>query len=125
MRVVRAGTAVNALEPAIFQTVSENREVAPTASTLAALPVAAPVAPSSGPVDTMAALDRFAVRGTTGGYLGSDDFLQFVRDAESGAASVGLFDGRGPLAILLIVLIGGLALNLTPCVLPMIPINLA
>ncbi len=37
----------------------------------------------------------------------------------------GLFDGRGPLAILLIVLLGGLALNLTPCVLPMIPINLA
>jgi thioredoxin:protein disulfide reductase len=37
----------------------------------------------------------------------------------------GMFEGRGPLAILLIVLLGGLALNLTPCVLPMIPINLA
>jgi thioredoxin:protein disulfide reductase len=37
----------------------------------------------------------------------------------------GMFEGRGPLAILLLVLIGGLALNLTPCVLPMIPINLA
>ena len=37
----------------------------------------------------------------------------------------GLFEGRGPLAILLIVFLGGLALNLTPCVLPMIPINLA
>ena len=37
----------------------------------------------------------------------------------------GLFDGRGPLAILLLILIGGLALNLTPCVLPMVPINLA
>ena len=31
----------------------------------------------------------------------------------------------GPVAILLIVFLGGLALNLTPCVLPMIPINLA
>ena len=51
--------------------------------------------------------------------------MQFIRDAESGVAAAGLFDGRGPLAILLIVLIGGLALNLTPCVLPMIPINLA
>jgi thiol:disulfide interchange protein len=30
-----------------------------------------------------------------------------------------------PLAILLIVFLGGLALNLTPCVFPMIPINLA
>src|SRR5436305_13394097 len=36
-----------------------------------------------------------------------------------------MFEGRGPLMILLLVLIGGLALNLTPCVLPMIPINLA
>ena len=34
-------------------------------------------------------------------------------------------EGRGPLAILLLVFLGGLALNLTPCVLPMIPINLA
>ncbi len=70
-------------------------------------------------------LDGFEVRGTTGGYQGSTDFLQFIRDAESGTKQAGMFEGRGPLAILLIVLIGGLALNLTPCVLPMIPINLA
>jgi thiol-disulfide isomerase/thioredoxin len=36
-----------------------------------------------------------------------------------------MFEGRGPIAILLLVFLGGLALNLTPCVLPMIPINLA
>ena len=63
--------------------------------------------------------------GTTGGYLGAADFLQFIRDAEQGVASKGWFEGRGPVAILLIILLGGLALNLTPCVLPMIPINLA
>jgi thiol:disulfide interchange protein len=62
---------------------------------------------------------------TTGGYLGTEDFLTFVRNAENGITEKGLFDGRGPLAILLIVFFGGLALNLTPCVLPMIPINLA
>ena len=62
---------------------------------------------------------------STGGYLGSGDFLAFIRNAESGVQQKGLFEGRGPLAILLIVLLGGLALNLTPCVLPMIPINLA
>jgi cytochrome c biogenesis protein CcdA/DsbC/DsbD-like thiol-disulfide interchange protein len=73
----------------------------------------------------LATLDRFAVLATTGGYLDSEDFLQFVRDAESGVQQKGLFEGRGFLAILLIVLVGGLALNLTPCVLPMIPINLA
>jgi thiol:disulfide interchange protein len=80
------------------------------------------------PQDDTAAVARlanFRVMGTTGGYLGTGDFLQFIRDAEAGVASRGLFEGRGPLAILFIILVGGLALNLTPCVLPMIPINLA
>lgn len=70
-------------------------------------------------------LDGFAIQATTGGYLATDDFLGFVRDAESGAQPHSMFEGRGPVAILLLVLVGGLALNLTPCVLPMIPINLA
>jgi thioredoxin:protein disulfide reductase len=70
-------------------------------------------------------LDEFTVLGTTGGYLGSKDFLEFIHNAETGVKPRGLFEGRGPLAILLIVFLGGLALNLTPCVLPMIPINLA
>ena len=63
--------------------------------------------------------------GTTGGYLGSDEFLSFMDTAESGEVQKGLLEGRGPLAILVLILLGGLALNLTPCVLPMIPINLA
>ena len=71
------------------------------------------------------ALDRFAVVATTGGYQGTADFMTFIRNAEAGVTERGMFEGRGPLAILLLVLIGGLALNLTPCVLPMIPINLA
>jgi len=70
-------------------------------------------------------LNDFTVMGTTGGYQGASDFLTFIHDAERGVKQRGMFEGRGPLAILLIVLIGGLALNLTPCVLPMIPINLA
>lgn len=73
----------------------------------------------------LSALDRFEVAGTTGGYQGASDFLQFIRDAEAGVRPRGMFEGRGPLAILLLVLVGGLALNLTPCVFPMIPINLA
>jgi thiol:disulfide interchange protein len=76
-------------------------------------------------LDVEASLDDFTIQASTGGYLGTDDFLTFVRNAESGVKEPGLFEGRGPLAILLLVLVGGLALNLTPCVLPMIPINLA
>ena len=70
-------------------------------------------------------LDDFTLAGTTGGYLRKAEFLSFVRDAERGVRQKGWFEGRGPIAILLLVLLGGVALNLTPCVLPMIPINLA
>jgi thiol:disulfide interchange protein len=72
----------------------------------------------------LAALDRFSVAGSTN-YVPTSEFLRFIQDAEAGVAQRGMFEGRGPLAILLLVLLGGLALNLTPCVLPMIPINLA
>jgi thiol:disulfide interchange protein len=65
------------------------------------------------------------VLGAFGGYRGGDDLLEQIHNAENGVKERGLFEGRGPLAILLIVFLGGLALNLTPCVLPMIPINLA
>ncbi|MQA29770.1 MAG: DUF255 domain-containing protein [Luteitalea sp.] len=95
----------------------------PVIAPRAALPAAAPDRPS--PPDDIAALDQFLMAGSTSGYLGSADFLTFIHNAENGIREPGLFEGRGPLTILLIVLLGGLALNLTPCVLPMIPINLA
>ncbi len=97
----------------------------------AAVPIVAPrpAAPAkavpAAPVDAMKMLDNFEVRGTDGGYLPAAAFTKFVQDAQAGVAQKGLFEGRGPLAILLIVFLGGLALNLTPCVLPMIPVNLA
>ena len=81
--------------------------------------------PSRDPTMVSARLDEFTVAATTGGYQSVDDFLTFIKNAENGVKEEGLFEGRGPLAILLLVLLGGLALNLTPCVLPMIPINLA
>jgi len=73
----------------------------------------------------LVAMDRFEVAATAGGYMGEEAFLEFLDAAESGEAQRGWFDDRGPLAILALILIGGMALNLTPCVLPMIPINLA
>ena len=97
----------------------------------AAVPIVAPkpLAPASAapaaPATATAMLDGFAVRGTEGGYLPAAAFTKFVQDAQAGVVQKGMFEGRGPLAILLIVFLGGLALNLTPCVLPMIPVNLA
>jgi thioredoxin:protein disulfide reductase len=89
------------------------------------VPLPAPSAPGHRDTAALKALDGFSVAGTTGGYVGSADFLQFIHNAEAGVKERGMFEGRGPIAILLLVLLGGLALNLTPCVLPMIPINLA
>ncbi len=88
-------------------------------------PVVAPIRPLNPTDGGIELLDEFSVAASTGGYQGTDEFLQFIRNAESGVKEPGLFEGRGPFAILFLVLLGGLALNLTPCVLPMIPINLA
>lgn len=73
-------------------------------------------------------LEQFDVLATAGGNLDSEQFLEFIASAEQGGASGGAGSGladKGPIALLVLILIGGLALNLTPCVLPLVPINLA
>ena len=72
----------------------------------------------------------FKVGGTAAGYLKSSDFLDFLSRAETGKGEprdslAVAFQTRGTWAAVLIILLGGLLLNFTPCVLPMIPINLA
>jgi len=91
----------------------------------AAQSTAPPPAVTTQSQDVAAAPGDFTVLGTTAGYVRTETFLKFLSDAEAGIKQPGMFEGRGPLAILLLVFVGGLALNLTPCVLPMIPINLA
>lgn len=54
------------------------------------------------------------------GYMEVDDFLAFLENRQNSS----LLDGKAWWLIVLIALFGGLAMNLTPCVLPMIPINL-
>ena len=126
LNVVAANAAVTPNPDAVkvFDRIAFGRGEKPDAAGSGAPPE--PAAPStSGPATDLAKLENFAVLGSTGGYLGVQDFLTFIRNAENGVQERGMFEGRGPLAILLLVLIGGFALNLTPCVLPMIPINLA
>ncbi len=55
------------------------------------------------------------------GYMDKAEFLSFLRNEEPEDDAL---DGKSLWAILVLVLLGGLAMNLTPCVLPMIPINL-
>jgi thiol:disulfide interchange protein len=126
LRIVPAAARVTPQQTARFDAITFGTGEVPPRPTSAAGPslVGTPAPrPTSG--TGLAELERFVVVATTGGYQGTADFLTFVRNAEAGVTERGLFEGRGPLAVLLIVLLGGLALNLTPCVLPMIPINLA
>ena len=126
VRIVAADAAVTPQHQDVFAAIKFGTGIKPPARTDAVEPAAAPVvAPIATGGEGLAGLETFTVKLTAGGYLSSDEFLTFIRNAEAGVVPAGVFDGRGPLAILIIVLIGGLALNLTPCVLPMIPINLA
>jgi thiol:disulfide interchange protein len=79
--------------------------------------------------DWRAAAEGFTVSGRRSGYLSVREFLGFLQSREAGAPSFddrfGRLAGRGVVMTLLLVLLWGLALNLTPCVYPMIPINLA
>ncbi len=96
-----------------------------------------------GQADAAAVSDGSWSRGSTavtgGGYMGVNEFLAFLDRADGKAAPeadaagfagflrdpVTFFHVHGLMLTLLLVLVGGVLLNLTPCVLPMIPINLA
>jgi thiol:disulfide interchange protein len=120
LRVVPPGTAIAAPNETAFKAVRWGTGEAPTSAAVAPAAAATPTAGG----DPSAALGRFTTLNVAAGYLGTDDFLKFIRSAETGVKEKTWFEGRGAFAILGIVLLGGLALNLTPCVLPMIPINL-
>ena len=62
---------------------------------------------------------------TTEGYKGKKDFLSFLKGEKKEKGFFDSLEGRNIFILLLIVFLGGFALNLTPCVLPMIPVNLA
>ena len=74
-------------------------------------------------------LSDFDVAGSESGYLNTDKLLAFLDGSLSGGGktddALSQFHRRGALFTVLLILLGGLALNLTPCVLPLIPINLA
>ncbi|MBI5093806.1 MAG: thioredoxin family protein [Candidatus Hydrogenedentes bacterium] len=93
-------------------------------------PASAPAAAKETPVSEenwRSLAERFTVAGEGGGYKNAQEFLALLASAESGQTphEAGMFEGKSLLLVLFLTLLGGLALNLTPCVLPLIPINLA
>ena len=103
-----------------------------------ALPAPAPTpaapaaeAPAPEPAPTPAATVPGTER-SRAGFIPPEDFVAFLRGDQAAAAEPTFLDdpqawvaANGVWLLILVVFLGGLLLNLTPCVLPMIPINLA
>lgn len=70
-------------------------------------------------------LGGFRTLKNAGGYLNAREFMQFLDDAENAGKRPAPQASGGGFLLLVFTLLGGMLLNLTPCVLPMIPINLA
>ena len=94
------------------------------------LPADADVAPHKPSVSATSAaptweelFDRFEERGRIAGFVGAAEFGRFLERASQPVAPAPA--RRGMALTLLLIVLGGAALNLTPCVLPMIPVNLA
>ena len=85
--------------------------------------------------DSKALDSRYVVVASADGYMPRDPFLSFLRSAAAtdghaeeatfSRAPLAFLARRGWLLTLLLIFAAGLALNLTPCVLPMIPVQLA
>jgi cytochrome c biogenesis protein CcdA/DsbC/DsbD-like thiol-disulfide interchange protein/thiol-disulfide isomerase/thioredoxin len=130
LNVVAPGSTINPANSAVIASItfSGGAAPAPSGSDDKVPPPPPPADKPASPADSgdvLAMLDEFEVLGTAEGYMEPDKFIAFIDRAERGEQRKGFFEGKGPLAIIALVLIGGLALNLTPCVLPIIPINLA
>ncbi len=71
-------------------------------------------------------LDGFIMTDIAAGYMNSRNFISFAESAKTAdGSSSNKFAGMSIWLILLLIVVGGIALNLTPCVLPMIPITIA
>ena len=92
-------------------------------------PSEVPSLAENSPSKLFASLEKFTVAGKVSGLLDSKEFSAFLSREKTNAATadspVEESPAMGFWAVLLLIVLGGLGLNLTPCVLPMIPINLA
>ena len=82
------------------------------------------------PDDLEPLLAKFEVVSQKTGFVPAAAFVDYLRQAKAGTAPLNddplaKYKRFGIFATLLLIVIGGAGLNLTPCVLPLIPINLA
>ena len=126
LRVAEAGKTGTPQRPEWFSAFLWDTAPSSTTTPAVTAPVVAPPVPQSAPQSFQELVKGFEVAGQTFGYQSPAAFLAFLDRAEGKApATPEGFAGMGGWMVVLLVLAGGLALNLTPCVLPLIPINIA
>ncbi len=85
--------------------------------------------PGDRTIQTPIGTNGFRFTGRLTGYVPKQQFLEFLEQSKAGRGAnpdaIEKFNQLGPLVSLLLIVLGGAGLNLTPCVLPLIPINLA
>lgn len=128
IRVVEAGSTVTPQHQRYFESIPFDGEAG------AEQPSQPGVAPTSGQAGPRVSEQNwreyaagFSLAGKGTGYMTVEAFLRFLDGAESGAGASGesFLEGKNFWAVIALTVLGGLALNLTPCVLPLIPINIA
>lgn len=127
LTVVEQGAAVETRNEEVFSTIDfDGTALVETPQPGVALPVdGGPALQEDG--DWRDLRDQFEVTGQASGYINAGDFIAFVDAAERGdrPSDRSIFEGKNIFLIVLLTLGLGMLLNLTPCVLPIIPLNLA
>lgn len=124
---INVGSGGEAVKPELFASLEWPGVTAPAGTPVAPAPEEAPEAAVAETGDWKALADQFEVAGKTG-YADVDAFVGFLERGLSGEAAPedgGAFAGKSWGLIVLLIVGGGFLLNLTPCVLPLIPINVA
>ena len=102
------------------------RFAAPGAATNAAGATAAPAETNDADGYRLPLLGDMVVLHSAAGYLGPEDYLALLRGEYRAPGFLERARARGGVALLVLaLLVGGFLLNLTPCVLPLVPVNLA
>lgn len=81
--------------------------------------------PTKGNYDKL--LKKFVITGRGAGFVSPEDFVKFLNDSKKGKEEnlKSKWKDKSLIAVLFFVFISGMGLNLTPCVLPLIPVYIA
>ncbi len=89
------------------------------------IPEAVPEMPAAlAETEWRALAEQFVIADTLAGYANKQEFINFLGNGSGAAAPRAPSGGSGWWWMIWVVVGGGLLLNLTPCVLPLIPINI-